>query len=573
MAAAKHILTSAKFLDRRHEHVLLATMLIVLHLAINAGPGSPIGTSMMMAHLGLFFLWQPIWQRDQQLDFQGLVFVAILLGAMLFAGGWWATFGWLVALIGIVAGSSFSTRRESTVYQVTLAILVSELLVFCTPTLFLEHQLDRDIRQLFTIGLFAPPILLLLFPTQATLQPRDPFPVDVFRGITFALMTALMAIFSVLITYRFAFDYITSLVITLIALGGFLLLLSYIATPSSRNLGVRTLWERSILNIGTPFEAWLANIANLAGRQSSAEDFLRAAADELAALPWVSGVQWESGGLSEMSGDKGRFETTIRVGNLSATIFAERHFSSQLMLHSHLLVQVLNHFYNAKQREEEQAAEAHLKAVHETGARVTHDIKNLLQSMHGLTSALMSERPDDERRGSLTLLKRQLPRISQRLQVALDKLQSPGDDRIGDFQTIGDWWQTASEGISDPSVRFDADLQDPSIRIPRDLFDSALENALENARAKVRNDRARSIAINLVAQGERLELSVRDDGEAISAALTKRLFEKPVESADGLGIGLYQITRFADQLGYRFFLADNRDGEVCFKLVRESTPA
>ena len=38
------------------------------------------------------------------------------------------------------------------------------------------------------------------------------------------------------------------------------------------------------------------------------------------------------------------------------------------------------HFYIAKIREKTLTQQTHLKAIYETGARITHDIKNLLQS-------------------------------------------------------------------------------------------------------------------------------------------------------------------------------------------------
>ena len=54
--------------------------------------------------------------------------------------------------------------------------------------------------------------------------------------------------------------------------------------------------------------------------------------------------------------------------------------------HLHLLGQLLGEFYVAKLREEKLRQASYLQAVHETGARMTHDIKNLLQSLNVLTS-------------------------------------------------------------------------------------------------------------------------------------------------------------------------------------------
>jgi hypothetical protein len=132
------------FLDRRHEHWLLASMLLVLHTALDSGIDTQLASALMVTHLGLFFLWQPIWQREQRVDLPALAVTLMLVGAMLWLT-WWTVFAWLVLLIGILAGRSFSTRRERYVYMLSLAMLVSELLINCTAQLFLAKPLAPGI--------------------------------------------------------------------------------------------------------------------------------------------------------------------------------------------------------------------------------------------------------------------------------------------------------------------------------------------------------------------------------------------------------------------------------------------
>ena len=59
-----------------------------------------------------------------------------------------------------------------------------------------------------------------------------------------------------------------------------------------------------------------------------------------------------------------------------------------------------------------------------------------------------------------------------------------------------------------------------------------------------------------------------DSGKAIVPELAKNLLHAPVNSSTGLGIGLYQAARHAEASGYALTLAENRDGEVCFLLLR-----
>ena len=64
----------------------------------------------------------------------------------------------------------------------------------------------------------------------------------------------------------------------------------------------------------------------------------------------------------------------------------------------------------------------------ETGARVTHDIKNILQSLQAITSVIVHD-VSGESSVAQRLVRRQLPHLTQRLQLALDKLQAPGSVR------------------------------------------------------------------------------------------------------------------------------------------------
>jgi len=70
-------------------------------------------------------------------------------------------------------------------------------------------------------------------------------------------------------------------------------------------------------------------------------------------------------------------------------------------------------FYVAKLREAQLRQSSYLQAVHETGARTTHDIKNLLQSLNVLCSVAAREDYRDwaQLQG---LVRRQLPMVAQR---------------------------------------------------------------------------------------------------------------------------------------------------------------
>ncbi len=544
-------------------------MLIVLNLALRADFGSPLSASLMTAHLGLFFIWQPIWQRDQRLDRWSAALVIALTGAFIAALDWRLLFGWMILLIGIVAGRSFSTRQERLAYMITLIFLISVLLIECVPMIFDVGDLNNAVLYSFRIAWTVLPVLLLLFPTYTAAQ-RETFPIDFFRGITIALMTALLAVSSVLMTYEIRFDYPVTLIASLLVLSAFLFLISWLITPGTGS-GLGALWEKSLLNIGTRFESWLSSLAELAGRRQQPREFLDAAIEELCEIPWIRGAEWEANGQQGTAGDHADFNTRLTTDNLKVTLFTDRPVGPSLLFHCRLLIQVLGHFLSAKIRETEQAHQAHLQAVHETGARLTHDIKNLLQSLRTTTAAILEDAgPADSEREQKrqSLLRRQLPHITQRLQLALDKLQQPSP-QPSENVPISIWWAELSERYRSANIEFVADIHEDDFGVPRDCLDSVVENLLDNARNKAKNTDVIQIKVGLYEKDGTVVLSVADNGAAIEPSLADQILSQPVASDDGLGIGLYQSARQAEVNGYRLVLSENEEGVVRFTLTNQ----
>ncbi|MGH8596409.1 MAG: hypothetical protein ACREXT_07115, partial [Gammaproteobacteria bacterium] len=141
-------------LDQRREHWVLALLILVLHVALLGNLADPITRALMTAHLGLFFLWQPIWQREQRLDWQSLglilAFTVVFVG---FLNGW-LVFAWLIVLIGLVAGRSQPARRERYAYLATLFYLIAELLITVVPPLFRIGPINPAVVDAFRYGLF-----------------------------------------------------------------------------------------------------------------------------------------------------------------------------------------------------------------------------------------------------------------------------------------------------------------------------------------------------------------------------------------------------------------------------------
>jgi signal transduction histidine kinase len=227
----------------------------------------------------------------------------------------------------------------------------------------------------------------------------------------------------------------------------------------------------------------------------------------------------------------------------------------------HLLGQLLGEFYAAKLREQTLRQASYLQAVHETGARLTHDVKNLLQSL----SVLCSVAAQDDSPQLQALIRRQLPAITQRLQATLDKLQRPGDEESPPVP-LREWWESLARHYQGQNLDFAAAQLDPQTQVPKALFDSVADNLLQNAIAKRAAGNNVRIRVSIdCAKGP--ELRVQDSGLAVPAEMAGSLLRAPVLSSTGLGIGLYQAARLAEKSGYALTLTENRDGSVCFSLA------
>jgi len=197
------------------------------------------------------------------------------------------------------------------------------------------------------------------------------------------------------------------------------------------------------------------------------------------------------------------------------------------------------------------------QAIYETGARVTHDVKNLLQSLQTLCYA--ATQPGDPAEVA-SLLRRQLPQITDRLKSTLDKLQSPQVDDA-DAQDASIWWLRLQDRYAHAGIEWHGGPP-AGVALPRALFDSVAENLLQNALAKRQRESGLSIDVSFGEDG----LSVSDNGSAISSDIAAGLLREPVASNDGLGIGLYHAAKQADASGCRLVLEENSPGRVSFRL-------
>ncbi len=549
----------SQILGSRQQRITLALMLLVLHLSIWLDFGSPLSRSLMLAHLGLFFIWQPVWRGDEKLAWYNSLSFILLTVAFVIWMNWLLLFFWLILLIGFCGGRTSIHRPERYADIIVLIFLISELLTTCTVSLF---DIDLSLNVSDAVRLFLPllPIVIVLFPVDSSKRPGQSL--DFIQAVTTVLLISLLVVSSLLNMYRSETEYLIALIQSLIAIGLLLFVTSWLLTPHAGFSGLSQLWMRLIFDIGTPLEKWLEQIAELFEQQSSPEDFLSAVTEELLTLPWITGTTWKTGNSEGKFGEFTKHETEIGTNNLVVCIYSHAPVGGALYLHCKLLVQIIYHFYEAKLREKKLTQQTHLQAIYETGARVTHDIKNLLQSLHAITSIANMGTEDDNRTVSQRLVEKQLPHLTQRLQSALDKLQAP-EATLQHSINLQDWWRDLQGRNNPAGIAYQTDITEDPL-IPAELFDTVTENLLENIRSKRQIEPEITVNVSLYCDEGSIVLTVCDNGRKIPPELAQSLFKDPVKSDTGLGIGLFQVAKQADSNDYRLSLLKNQDGRVCF---------
>ena len=544
---------------------LLLGLLGLLHLLLLEGIGSGVGRTLLVGHIGLFILWQPFVRAEQRMSPQQLAVIAAIVAAATLWAGIWTMIFWTMALAGIVGGKVFfyAARGAKTFYLFVLTYLISALLVLLVPQV-LPDQFDPP-REFLIIAQYLLPLLFLVMavlPMEHEAEEEVEVVDFVYSAFVFLLLAVLVlgSIAAMLLLKR---GYIESLVATIITFGAFLLLMAWAWNPRLGFAGIGMFFSRYMLSLGLPFERWLHELADNMQREERPEQFLAESLEGMVRLPWVNGCEWQATDSAGKSGRQEGRHSQFRHGQLTLDIYTQQPLSPALNWHFNLLAQLLGEFHEAKLRALELQELSYVKAIHQTGARLTHDVKNLLQSLNALCLAAADE-ADAPTPEYQALLRRQLPVIAQRLQQTMDKLRRP-EQEGAQFTPAGQWWAGLQARYAAAGVRFAPAQIDGERKIPATLFNSAAENLIQNALIKKQGTPALRIDVEFEA-GERVRLRVSDDGRAISEEAARDLFRAPVASQTGLGIGLYQTARHAGFYGYALKVSANETGRVCLEL-------
>ena len=546
--------------SQRHRLLALALLALQVGLLFPAEPA--VVAAATLVHFGLILLWQPFVQGSTTVNRRAAIATVIVGVAVVLLSSWLLLAAWLLVLLGLIGGEQVATRREQLAQWLVILYLFIALLIGVTPPLFAVEVNGGDTLWTVIAAGGAIPLLLLCMPAASPPSWTQRF--DYLRSLAITLLALLLATGGVLWTYRTGTPYAVTLVQTTLFVAGLILVVNWVWRRKASHTMFQVLWNRYLLNVGTPFEHYLVSLSGPAATGLGPDDYLHQAIEAMAELEWVQGVEVRGPAGERLIGERSAHATEGYDDTAPLIIYTANDPGPTLRLHIQLLSRLIQQLYHSRLHEAELRNQEKIRAVHETGARLTHDIKNLLQSLQSLSAAVASsgqERSDE----ALALVQRQLPDINHRLQSTLEKLREPDAVSADDTVDSLEWWNGLQRRYADGVVTFEGDAV-PGLTVPRDLFNTVAENLIENARYKQATDRSVTIRARLAIDAESVRLEIEDDGQPMPGDTARELFGGAVQSAGGLGVGLYQCARLAQHHGFDLRLADNEAGTVRFRL-------
>lgn len=546
----------------KHPHLLLAGHLFILHVLAFGGWKTTEVRLLWPVAVGLLLIWQPFVEGERRIERDQ---IAILLGVVFALALWlnpWLLLVWCGALAAIIGGRVFWTvgRLERVGYLYAFGYLVALSVLGLVPEIA-PRAVALDPLPRGAIGLYMPILLpiLLLFPAHAPHRKAG----DAFDFIYSVLVFLLLAVFLLgTLAYMLVgqVSYPEAVVKTSLAIAGALLLLAWSWNPRAGFSGIGSAFSRYLLSIGMPLEQWLIVLNEESEREKDPERFLERVVFRLMRLPWVTGGRWRAGNREGQCGVPSPFNHGFEGDGFGLGLYFRHPPSPAMCWHVDWLLHLAAEFYLVKRQAKELQQINYLQAVYQTGARVTHDVKNLLQSLQVLCYAATQP---GEPEAVAQLLGRQLPQITERLRTTLDKFQRPqpeADDSVSAEQ----WWLELRERYATAGIRWKDGGSPLTGALPKSLYDSVAENLLQNALAKRQREAGLVIEAELSSSGE---LRVTDRGTPLPVGQANRLFAEPMASEDGFGIGLYHAARQAAELGFQLRLECNEIGRVTFSLT------
>ena len=543
---------------------ILASILLLYHVLIWAVDDPLLKFALSFILYGLFLLWQPLWSKEARINKTpvGLVTVAFALLAYRFPNESLVFFG--LILSGLIGSRLLGQASFRSFDLLALLILTLEMAVGLIPTTFTQIELPTLFAKIMQTLILVPVLLFYLAPNPDH-QKAGRSQVDLMHGLLAATLVGVVLLGGIVINLLYGVDYIDGLLLTVFIVATLTMGISWFWNPGVGHSGIGVLWNRYAMTIGGPFETWINTLTTLIEeRYLTPNEFLEAACQQLVENDWLNAIQWNFKNFKIKAGEEIGPRLDHRLDEKTAVVlYFKADPGTALELHTILLIRMAYQFYLAKVNQEKMRAQEHFATIHHTGARLTHDIKNILQSIKTSIDILDM---DNDSTQSQKLLQANLTQIGSRLESTLDKLRAPKLNTRVNLVDCRLWIKRIGKlHKANQRLRFHSDIEN-NITLPVDLFDSVADNLINNA---LKKPDATQIDVRLLSSKDIVVLSVCDNGAAIESEIESSLFVQPVSSGSGMGIGLYQSAIMALAFNYELELSQNEDGRVCFNLFQQ----
>jgi len=546
------------------EQQILATLLLLLHSLIWIIKNPELHTSFTIVLYGLFLLWQPLWNKDTELKIATTLLPALLVLFFSYLYPPEFLFFFSLLLAGLIGSRLFSYTTTRAFDLLALSILTLVMSVGVIPRTFEQISLPAPFATYIQIIVLIL-ILVFFFAPVPDRSHQTRSQIDLMHGMLTTTLVFLVLLGGIVISILYGVDYIDGLLLTVFIVSTLALGISWFWNPGIGYSGIGVLWNRYAMTIGGPFETWINTLTTLIEEPYiSSNEFLQAACDDLVENEWLNSIQWQFATFSIQSGRKEGISFQHSLSdNLTVTVFFKSNPGQALRQHTILLTRMAYQFYLSKKNQEKMRADEHFETIHHTGARLTHDIKNILQSIKTSIN-IVQIKPDENQPLPSKLLQQNLNQISNRLESTLEKLKAPELSTSYQFVDIEKWLENFKSINSHSSVEYHSDIR-VSHAIPPELFESVINNLLSNALSKTDT---KNIIVDVISNLEMIVVTVCDDGKSMDVDVENKLFNQPVSSGQGMGIGLYQSAFMARAFNYELELANNQEGKVCFSLFQ-----
>jgi signal transduction histidine kinase len=541
----------------------MAMMLLVYHFLIWSFFDSNLQPALAFILYGLFLLWQPLWNKHNRVRKLPAVFITVFIASIAYIFPRESLFFFGLILSGLIGSRLLIQTSFRSFDLLALLIIIIEMAVGVVPAAFPQISLPglfSDYMQ--TIVLV--PILFFFFAPNSEQKLRGQSQVDLMHGLLSAALIAMVLLGGIVINQLYGVDYLDGLLLTVFIVSTLTIGISWFWNPGIGYSGIGVLWNRYAMTIGGPFEVWINTLTILIeDRFLTPMEYLETACENLVENDWLNGIEWRFENNRIDAGKKKgpRMEYDLSPG-IRVIIFYKSNPGAALEQHTILLIRMAYQFFLAKQNQEKVRAQEHFATIHHTGARLTHDIKNILQSIKTSLGILGT---DSDTVTQQKLLQNNLTQISERLESTLNKLKAPKLDAQANLIDCRKWIdQLELRYRNVKKLQIHRDIEE-SVSIPTELFDSVVDNLINNA---LKKESSQHIDVRLHSSKDVILLSVCDDGNAVKTEIEADLFIQPVSSGSGMGIGLYQSAIMAGTFNFQLELSQNEPGKVCFNLFQ-----